>query len=84
MSLLAGLIYDDAGERMTPTHANKKGTRYRYYVSPGIVRDPAPWPGGRRVPAGDLERLVEDRLTRFLGTEAEVFGAIESTGRGRE
>ena len=29
-SLLAGLIYDDAGERMTPTHANKKGTRYLF------------------------------------------------------
>jgi hypothetical protein len=23
---------------MTPTHANKKGTRYRYYVSPGLAR----------------------------------------------
>jgi site-specific DNA recombinase len=30
-SLLAGLLHDDAGERMTPTHANKKGTRYRYF-----------------------------------------------------
>ena len=34
-------------------------------------------PRGRRVPAGDLERLVEERLTRFLQSEAEVFGAIE-------
>ncbi len=32
-SLLAGLIFDDGGERMTPTHANKKGRRYRYYVT---------------------------------------------------
>ena len=30
--LLAGLIYDGAGERMIPSHANKKGTRYRYYA----------------------------------------------------
>jgi DNA invertase Pin-like site-specific DNA recombinase len=29
-SLLAGLVYDDSGERMSPTHANMKGTRYRY------------------------------------------------------
>ena len=28
-SLLAGLIFDDGGERMTPTDANKKGRRYR-------------------------------------------------------
>ena len=78
VSLLAGLIYDDAGERMTPTHANKKGTRYRYYVSPGLVRGTRRnAPRGRRVPAADLERLVEERLTRFLQSDAEVFGAIE-------
>jgi DNA invertase Pin-like site-specific DNA recombinase len=78
-SLLAGLIYDDTGARMTPSHANKKGTRYRYYVSQGLI------PGqrhnaqrGRRVPAGNLEALVEERLRQFLASEAEVFGAIES------
>ena len=77
-SLLAGLLYDDAGERMTPSHANKKGTRYRYYVSPGLVRGTRRQaPLGRRVPAGDLERLIEERLTRFFASEAEVFGAIE-------
>jgi len=78
VSLLAGLIYDDTGARMTPTHANKKGTRYRYYVSPGLIRGTRRQaPRGRRVPAGDLERLIEERLTRFFGSEAEVFGAIE-------
>jgi hypothetical protein len=33
LSLLAGLIYDAHGEPMTPSHAVKKGVRYRYYVS---------------------------------------------------
>ncbi|MBN8998662.1 MAG: recombinase family protein [Rhizobiales bacterium] len=32
-SLLAGLLFDADGLRMTPTHASKKGVRYRYYVS---------------------------------------------------
>src|SRR5918994_7042820 len=36
-SLLAGLVFDVAGERLTPTHAVKKGTRYRYYVSSSLV-----------------------------------------------
>src|SRR6201984_2363860 len=31
--LLTGLLFDDAGHRMTPTHATKAGIRYRYYVS---------------------------------------------------
>jgi DNA invertase Pin-like site-specific DNA recombinase len=32
-SLLAGMLFDGDGHRMTPSHAVKKGTRYRYYVS---------------------------------------------------
>jgi site-specific DNA recombinase len=32
-SVLAGRIYDDRGNRMTPSHTNKNGVRYRYYVS---------------------------------------------------
>ncbi len=36
-SLLAGLVFDARGERLTPTHAVKKGTRYRYYVSRSLI-----------------------------------------------
>src|ERR1700716_42608 len=32
-SLLAGLIYDDAGIRLGSSHATKNGKRYRYYVA---------------------------------------------------
>src|SRR6202030_81476 len=31
--LLAGMLFDGDGNRMTPSHAVKRGTRYRYYVS---------------------------------------------------
>ena len=31
--LLKGLLFDDAGHRMVPTHATKASVRYRYYVS---------------------------------------------------
>jgi hypothetical protein len=78
-SLLAGLVYDDAGQRMTPSHANKKGRRYRYYVSQDLVkagRNKAP--RGRRVPAGDLESLVKDRLRQFLTSERDLFNAFET------
>jgi site-specific DNA recombinase len=36
-SLLTGMVVDEAGERLTPTHAVKKGTRYRYYVSTSLI-----------------------------------------------
>ena len=77
-SLLAGLLFDEAGERLTPTHANKKGRRYRYYVSQRLVTGGKPSaPNGRRLPAGDLERLVIGRVRDWLADEAAVFHAIE-------
>src|SRR5258708_24301904 len=31
--LLTGLLFDDAGHRMLPTHATKAGIPYRYYAA---------------------------------------------------
>jgi len=77
-SLLAGLLHDDAGQRMTPSHANKKGTRYRYYVSQNLLKQGRPASElGRRVPAGDVESLVEDRVLAFLRDSAAVFTAVQ-------
>ena len=38
-SLLTGRIFDDRGNRMTPSHARKRGNRYRYYLSSALSRD---------------------------------------------
>jgi len=56
-SLLAGLLWDGHGRRMTPSHAAKQGKRYRYYVSQadGDTDRAAPvW----RTPAAEIELLV--------------------------
>ena len=37
VSLLSGILFDAHGERMTPTHATKNSTRYRYYVSRSLL-----------------------------------------------
>ena len=95
-SLLAGLAFDDSGERLTPTHAVKKGTRYRYYVSKSLITGAAKdHLQGRRIPAGNLEGLVIGRLRAFLADEGAVLGAITNAeqngvqqkkmiGRGRQ
>ncbi len=77
-SLLAGLIFDDGGERMTPTHASKKGRRYRYYVSHSLIKRgrPKASDAARRVPAGDVERLVEERIVSLLKDEGELHRAL--------
>ena len=36
-SLLTGLVYDETDDRLCPTHANKKGRRYRYYISKRLM-----------------------------------------------
>ena len=62
-SLLAGLIFDESGERLTPSHAVKKGTRYRYYVSRSLIVGTAKDKStGRRIPAANLETLVITKL----------------------
>ena len=83
-SLLTGLLFDEAGERLTPTWSVKKGTRYRYYVSTSLVK------GGskanstrRRIPAGNLETIVMERLRRLLSSRGELLDAIEGASIGR-
>ena len=62
-SLLAGRIFDDRMNPMTPTHANKKGVRYRYYVSHALLQGQAREAGSiARVSAPDVETLVVQRL----------------------
>jgi site-specific DNA recombinase len=78
-SLLTGMVFDEAGERLTPTHAVKKGRRYRYYVSTSLItgtkRNRS---GGRRIPAGNLEGLVINKLRTFLADPGAILDAVAS------
>src|SRR5246127_4291417 len=66
-TLLAGRLYDDRGNRMSPTHANKKGVRYRYYVSHALSQNRKTEAGSiARVPAPEVESLVCDGVRRQL------------------
>ncbi len=78
-SLLAGLIVDGSGQRMTPTHAVEKGRRYRYYVSAPLITGARPDVAkGWRVPAGDVEVLILGRLRAFFASEQDVGEALSS------
>jgi site-specific DNA recombinase len=66
-SLLARMLFDAHGNRMTPSYAVKKGTRYRYYVSrPLITQDQSESSTALRVPAGEIEQLVTSRVRQWL------------------
>jgi site-specific DNA recombinase len=62
--LLKGLLFDDAGNRMTPTFGKKGMRRYRYYVSQAVIQG-RPGDAGSipRLPAGDFDEWF---LSEFI------------------
>ena len=71
-ALLIGRIYDDRGNRMSPSHARKGGIKYRYYLSSPLLHGQ---PGRvglvRRVPAAEVEALVGCAVREHLGDPTE-------------
>jgi site-specific DNA recombinase len=62
---------------MTPAHATKRGRRYRYYVSASLLASDRPRAhGGMRIPAGDIEGLLLDRLRAFFASRTGVGDAL--------
>jgi site-specific DNA recombinase len=84
-SLLMGRIFDDRGNRMTPSHARKDGKRYRYYLSSALSQGRAEHAGSvRRIPAPEIEALVIDAVRKRLkeSTPATDYDLI-NTNVGR-
>ena len=69
-SLLAGIAYDQSGNRLTPTHAKTGSRRYRYYVSTA-GSDPI------RVPAQELEDIAIRELAACLSDELSLHALCD-------
>jgi DNA invertase Pin-like site-specific DNA recombinase len=84
-SLLTGLLQDAEGNRLTPSHAVKKGRRYRYYASQSAVEmAEVAQAGPFRLPAYEIEAQVLSRLAAFLRSEKEVMDQLGVMGDGAE
>ncbi len=73
--LLTGLLFDDAGHRMVPTHATKAGIRYRYYVSLPCLHGEARTAkvgSVTRVPATDLEDVLVKSFKEHLKSQSAM------------
>jgi site-specific DNA recombinase len=76
-ALLTGHLFDQYGNRMSPTHANKGGARYRYYISQAVLQKKSRAPSLGRIPAVELEALVLSALRNHLnasGTGEQLPG----------
>ena len=68
--LLAGRLYNDRGNRLTPSHTNKNGLRYRYYVSQAVLQNRKEAAGSVvRIAAPDLEAIVIGAARAAVGPD---------------
>jgi len=69
-ALLCGKLYDDRGNRMSPSFSVKNGVRYRFYVSSAILR-------GRKAAAGSVARLPADLIEGIVITAVRNHLALD-------
>ena len=73
-ALLAGLIFDDRGNRMTPSHVRKAGIKYRYYISSSLL-------DGRVEEAGTVSRVsaieIEAVVTKSVRDHLQLPTSID-------
>jgi site-specific DNA recombinase len=82
-ALLAGRIFDDRGNRMTPTHTNKSGVRYRYYVSHPLMQKRRLDAGNvARVPAPEIEAVVVKAVREHFEANDNGSGPLSQDDRG--
>ena len=79
---LAGRLFDDRGNAMSPTYSvGKQGRRYSYYVSQALLQNDKERAGSiARVPAEEIERLVGNALGASKGeasTEEALWKRLE-------
>src|ERR1700738_5188500 len=73
-SLLVGMLFDGDGNRMTPGHAVRKDTRYRYYVSRSLItKDRTETSAGLRIAAAEIQNLVSSRVHRWLLDPGSIY-----------
>lgn len=78
-SLLAGLLYDDKGNKMSPSYSNASNKLYRYYVSQA-VKNPTDYEKGQitKISAGEIEKFVQEDLEKLLQNTHKMQGFIEN------
>ena len=58
-ALLQGKLFDDKGNRMSPSFSSKNGVRYRFYISSALLR-------GRKGAAGSVARVAAEAIEQTI------------------
>lgn len=78
-SLLTSLLFDDKGNRMIPSHSNKTGKRYRYYVSQAM-KNPGEFERGEvtKISAGEIENYAKNEMLKFIKNKKLIQNHLSS------
>ena len=80
-SPLTNKLFDDKGERLVVVHANKKGRRYRYYISESLRRDPKNDSStGWRLPGQEIEQTIKQAALEILQDNDAIATALQEAG----
>jgi len=82
-ALLKGLLYGADGAAFSPTHTRKGGRPYRYYVSQSVLKHGAGSCPVGRVPAGEIEAAVINRLRAVL-RQPEIVAGTRKAAEGQD
>jgi hypothetical protein len=80
--LLTGLVFDEQGHRLTPSHAQKGARRYRYYIDQ-VSAEADDAPNAMRLPAKELETAVIEAVSGFLMDRSRVMALMGSVDAGQ-
>ena len=77
-SVLAGKLFDETGDRLTPSHSRKNKKRLRYYISGRLVTDRSQkHPDAWRLPAEQLESLLAEVVRQHLSRPNAVVSMAQ-------
>ena len=80
-SLLGGLVWDDRGNRMSPTYTRRKNRHYPYYISQAVLQYKEDEGGSvLRVPGKTLEATTTDLLLNFLSSADQILDLLVDIG----
>lgn len=72
-SLLAGKLFDDKNNYMSPSHSNTRNRKYKYYVSQAIIQHRRQDAGTvSKIPAGEIEKIVLQEIKDFVSNPNNI------------
>ena len=80
-SPLNNKLFDVSGERLVSVHVNKKGRRYRYYISQSLRSDPKnASSSGWRLPGQEIEQTIKQAVLEIIHDDESITAVLQESG----